>query len=292
MAESAGAGIDAAGRTGLRSRGSLPDRVRLAPGAWLLTPLYGLYTRRLRSRVRARPLPHHVAVILDGNRRWADVTGRHEPAAGHREGAAKLGELLGWCADLKIAELTVWALSIENLSRRPPAELASLVEVLSEGLPALALQAARDGAPVRIRVFGRIDALPQPLAEAARRVQADTAGNDGLCVNVALGYSGRAELVDATRALIDSLASRGIPAQEMASHVDAEAITRHLYTAEHSDPDLIVRTSGEIRLSGFLPWQSSHSEFYFTDVYWPAFRELDFLRAIRTFQQRERRFGS
>ena len=116
-------------------------------------------------------------------------------------------------------------------------------------------------------------------------------GNDGMCLNVALGYSGRDELVDAMRGLVRSLAEQGVPAEEMAERVDAEAIRRHLYTADHSDPDLIIRTSGEMRLSGFLPWQSSHSEFYFTDVYWPAFRELDFLRAVRTFQQRERRFG-
>jgi short-chain Z-isoprenyl diphosphate synthase len=258
----------------------------------VLAPLYRLYTHRLRTRVRAKPLPHHVAVILDGNRRWADLAGLREPGAGHRRGADKLGELLGWCADLGIGELTVWALSNENLSRRSADELVPLVEILSQELPLLSKRASRAGAPGRIRVFGRIDALPRPLAEAARRVQAETAGNEGLCVNIALGYSGRDELVDATRALIGSLAAQGVPADEMAEHVDAETITRHLYTADHSDPDLIVRTSGEVRLSGFLPWQSSHSEFYFTDVFWPAFRELDFLRAVRTFQQRERRFGS
>jgi len=155
----------------------------------------------------------------------------------------------------------------------------------------LSLRVPRGGAAVRIRVFGRIEALPRVLAEVASRVQAETAGNEGLCLNVALGYSGRDELVDATRGLIRWLAAEGVPPGPMAERVDAVAIQRHLYTADHSDPDLIIRTSGEMRLSGFLPWQSSHSEFYFTDVYWPAFRELDFLRAVRTYQQRERRFG-
>jgi short-chain Z-isoprenyl diphosphate synthase len=291
VSEGAGLGVGAAVGTGVRFRDRLRDRLRFSSGALLLAPLYRLYTHRLRSRVRAEPLPHHVAVILDGNRRWAKLVGLRELGAGHRRGADKLGELLGWCADLGIEELTVWALSNENLSRRPAEELAPLVEILSQELEALSKHASRAGSPVRIRVFGRIDALPRLLAEAARRVQAETAGNDGLCLNVALGYSGHDELVDATRALIGSLAARGIPAEKMAELVDAEAITRHLYTADHSDPDLIVRTSGEVRLSGFLPWQSSHSEFYFTDVYWPAFRELDFLRAVRTFQQRERRFG-
>jgi len=256
----------------------------------LLAPLYAVYTRRLRARVRGERPPHHVAVILDGNRRWAHLAGLREPGAGHRRGADKLGELIGWCSVLGIAELTVWALSTENLSRASD-ELAALLEILSKELAALSERAPRNGAPVRIRVFGRIDALPSALAETARRVQKQTAGNEGLRLNVALGYSGRNELVDATRALIGSLAAAGIPVEEMADHVDADAIARHLYTADHSDPDLIIRTSGEMRLSGFLPWQSSHSEFYFTDVYWPAFRELDFLRAIRTFQQRKRRFG-
>jgi short-chain Z-isoprenyl diphosphate synthase len=178
---------------------------------------------------------------------------------------------------------------MENLSRGTD-ELESLLEVLAEKLAALA-ERSDDSTPVRVRVFGRLDALPPALAAAARAVQEQTAANDGLCVNIALGYSGRDELVDATRALIRSLAQRGVAPAEMADHVDADAIARHLYTAEHSDPELIIRTSGEMRLSGFLPWQSSHSEFYFTDVYWPAFRELDFLRAVRTFQARERRFG-
>jgi short-chain Z-isoprenyl diphosphate synthase len=267
--------------------------VRTVRSGWrirhvLLAPVYGLYTRRLRARVLAGRVPEHVAVILDGNRRWASMVGLHEVGAGHRRGAEKLDELLAWCGGLGIAELTVWALSSENLAREP-AELEALLEVVAGKLAAL--PGGRRSAGVRIRVFGRVGMLPPRLAETARRVQEETAGNTGLCLNIALGYSGHDELVDATRALVRALAARGMPAEEMADHVDAAAIARHLYTAEHTDPELIICTSGEMRLSGFLPWQSSHSEFYFTDVYWPAFRELDFLRAIRTFQQRERRFG-
>jgi len=265
-------------------------RVRWRAGSALAAPLYALYTRRLRRRVRARPLPNHVAVILDGNRRWASLAGLHQPGAGHSRGADKLDELLCWCAGLGIGELTVWALSGENLAR-PRAELDELVAILVRKLTALAEHAPAGSSPPRIRVFGRIESLPRELAETARRVQAATADNRGLVLNVALGYSGRDELVDAVRKLIAALAAEDVPAGEMAAHVDAAALESHLYTAEHSDPDLIVRTSGEMRLSGFLPWQSSHSEFYFTDVYWPAFRELDFLRAVRTYQQRERRFG-
>jgi short-chain Z-isoprenyl diphosphate synthase len=261
--------------------------VAIRPNAarFLLYPVYSAYTSALRARVREQPLPEHVAVILDGNRRWANRAGIADPGAGHRQGAEKLGELIDWCSGLGIDELTVWALSNENLGRSSE-ELASLFEVLSQGLGRLS---QRQG--VRIRVFGRLEGLPAGLVETAHAVEAGTAGNEGIVLNVALGYSGRDELVDAARALVATLALQGIPAPELAERIDADGLERHLYTAEHSDPDLIIRTSGETRLSGFLPWQSSHSEIYFTDVYWPAFRELDFLRAIRTFQQRERRFG-
>lgn len=255
----------------------------------LLAPLYALYTHRLRSLVRSRRLPYHVAVILDGNRRWASLVGLHEVGAGHRRGADKLVELIGWCESLGIAELTVWALSNENMARAVD-ERDALLQVVTKSLPILAEAKGGRAAP-RIRVFGRLETLPLELTEAARAVQAETIANDGLLLNVALGYSGRDELVDATRSLIASLVEQRVPPEEMAGLVDAELIAQHLYTADHSDPDLIVRTSGEMRLSGFLPWQSSQSEFYFTDVYWPAFRELDFLRAVRTYQQRERRLG-
>lgn len=256
----------------------------------LLAPLYVLYTRRLRARVRAQPLPRHVAVILDGNRRWANSVGLREPGAGHRRGADKLAELVGWCERLGIRELTVWALSTENLARSE-AEVGALLDVLSQRLPTLGEPGGEGGSRPRIHVFGRLSALPAGLQETVSVVQERTAVNDGVRLNVALGYSGRDELVDATRALIASLVEQEVPANEMSEHVDADAIARHLYTAGHSEPDLIIRTSGEMRLSGFLPWQSSHSEFYFTDVYWPAFREIDFLRAVRSFQQRKRRFG-
>jgi short-chain Z-isoprenyl diphosphate synthase len=264
--------------------------LRRQPATVLLAPVYRIYTARLRRHVRHAPLPDHVAVILDGNRRWASLAGLPEPGAGHRRGADKIDELLSWCAYLGIGEVTVWALSNENLARSQ-IELSALHEIVADKLAGLEERARRQAPPMRIRVFGRLEALPERLSETIERVEAETAGHEGLTLNVALGYSGRDELVDATRALIRSLAAQGVRAEEMVAHVSPEMLASHLYTAEHSDPDLIIRTSGEMRLSGFLPWQSTHSEFYFTDVYWPAFRELDFLRAVRTFQQRERRFG-
>jgi short-chain Z-isoprenyl diphosphate synthase len=279
VTEQAGAGIRPAAR---RRRGRLA-RLRRRGGPVLLAPAYSLYTRRLRAQVRAAPLPQHVAVILDGNRRWATAVGLSEPGAGHRHGADKLDELRTG-APSSIGELTVWA----TLGREPRAHGRR------------ARRAARHPRGEAVRAVGaRPRSHPRSgasrrspaLAATVRRVEDATRGNGGLCLNVALGYSGRDELVDATRSLIRSLAAGGASPDEMAARVDAAAIERHLYTADPSDPDLIVRTSGEMRLSGFLPWQSSHSEFYFTDVYWPAFRELDFLRAVRTYQQRERRFG-
>jgi short-chain Z-isoprenyl diphosphate synthase len=254
----------------------------------LLAPLYTLYTNRLRHEVERSPLPAHVAVILDGNRRWASLVGLREPSAGHRAGADKLDELLDWCVELGIEQVTVWALSNENLAR-PGGEIAGLLEVVADKLEALA--ALHGPQAMRIRVFGRLEELPERLRRSIQSVETATEQHDGLRLHIALGYSGRDELVDAGRALVRRLAAEGVSPETMAEHITAEALAAHLYTAGEPDPDLIIRTSGEVRLSGFLPWQGAHSELYFTDVYWPAFRELDFLRALRSYQQRQRRFG-
>jgi short-chain Z-isoprenyl diphosphate synthase len=273
---------------GSRSLGLLWARASRWLAHLLLAPLYRLYTARLRHEVERAPLPTHVAVILDGNRRWASLVGLGEPSAGHLAGADKLDELLDWCAGLGIEQATVWALSNENLGR-PAGELAGLLEVVADKLERLAALHASQS--MRIRVFGRLEELPERLRRSIHAVEAATAHNDGLRLNIALGYSGRDELVDASRALVRRLAAEGIPPEAMAERVTAPALAAHLYTAGEPDPDLIIRTSGEVRLSGFLPWQGAHSELYFTDVFWPAFRELDFLRALRSYQQRHRRFG-
>jgi short-chain Z-isoprenyl diphosphate synthase len=254
----------------------------------LAAPVYRLYTNRLRHEVERLPLPAHVAVILDGNRRWASLAGLDAPMHGHRAGADKLDELLDWCVRLGIGQVTVWALSNENLGRSEE-EVSGLLGVVAEKLRSLAELHGRQS--MRIRVYGRLDDLPDTLREAIRAAENATAGNDGLRLNIALGYSGRDELVDATRALVKRLASEQLDPGAMAERITPEAIAGHLYTAGEPDPDLIIRTSGEVRLSGFLPWQGAHSELYFTDVYWPELRELDFLRALRTYQHRRRRFG-
>ena len=260
-------------------------------GDLALAPLYRVYTHRLRERVRRAPVPQHVAVIIDGNRRWASEFGLTEPSDGHRHGAAKIDELLSWCSALGIHDVTVWALSGENVGSRPTAQLEPLYETIATKLEALARDARDPALPLQIRVLGRREHLPDRLRQAVERAEAASA-DQGLRLNIALGYSGRDELVDACRRLIRDLVGEGVGSDGMAAHVTPEALAARLYTAGAPDPDLIIRTSGEVRMSGFLPWQSAHSEFYFTDVYWPAFRELDFLRALRTYQQRERRFGA
>jgi len=254
----------------------------------LVAPVYSFYTARLRHEVERLPLPAHVAVILDGNRRWASLAGFQEAADGHRAGADKLDELLDWCVRLGIGQVTVWALSNENLGRSAD-EVSGLLGVVADKLRSLAELHGRQS--VRIRVYGRLEELPEGLQEAIRFAEEATAENDGLRLNIALGYSGRDELVDATRALVKRLVSEDLDAAAMAERITPEAIASHLYTAGEPDPDLIIRTSGEVRLSGFLPWQGAHSELYFTDVYWPELRELDFLRALRTYQHRRRRLG-
>jgi short-chain Z-isoprenyl diphosphate synthase len=247
--------------------------------------VYRTYERRLESAVRDGPTPHHVGVILDGNRRWAKAMGYTDTAEGHRRGAAKIDELLGWCVELDIPIVTLWLLSTENLSRDPQ-EVGDLLEIIEDKVRALA--ADQDW---RVRVMGGLDLLPAPTRAVLERAEEDSAAHNVRILNVAVGYGGRQEIADAIKRLMESYASEGIELDEAAKKVTPDEIARFLYTAGLPDPDLIIRTSGEVRLSGFLLWQSAHSEFYFCDPYWPDFRKIDFLRAVRSYQQRARRFG-
>ncbi len=275
------------GGAGVRARVRTLGRV-VADAA--LAPVYRAYAARLRAAVLARPVPQHVALIMDGNRRWAREAGLREIRSGHRHGADKAVELLGWCSAVGIREVTLWALSLENLER-PAAEVEAITEIARETLEALAERDRVRRLEMSLRVIGRRDLLPERLREAAERGEAETRGRPGLRVTLALGYSGRDELVEAARSAVRTLVAEGTPADELADALTADRLAAHLYTRGSSDPDLIIRTSGEVRLSGFLPWQSAYSEYYFCEAYWPAFREIDFLRAIRTYQQRARRFG-
>ena len=229
-------------------------------------------------------------MILDGNRRWARAKGCSDAGAGHRRGADKIDELLDWCAPLGIEEITLWALSNENLGRpgrsSPPSSTSSATSS-TRSRSARCEPRDRDA----LRVIGRFEDLPSASRRPSARVEQSTAQQPGPSLTIALGYSGRDELIDACKTLVLSLADAGVPAARIAEEITRESLAARLYTAGVPDPDLIIRTSGEQRLSGFLPWQSAHSELYFTDVYWPAFRELDLLRALRTYQQRVRRHG-
>ena len=246
--------------------------------------LYGLYEKRVAASLAHQSLPRHVGVILDGNRRWAKSFG--EPAAhGHRRGADKIETFLGWSEDLGIEVVTLWMLSTDNLSRNAD-ELAALLTIIEDTVCSLAASKRW-----RLRIVGRLDALPDQLADRLRAAQAETEGVDGLHVNVAIGYGGRHEIADAVRGFLRERAEAGASLAEIAESIDVDNIAEHLYTKGQPDPELVIRTSGEQRLSGFLLWQSAHSEFYFCEAYWPDFRRVDYLRALRSYAVRERRLG-
>jgi short-chain Z-isoprenyl diphosphate synthase len=266
------------------------DAVGLRLAAVALRPAYAVYLRRLRAEVAAQPVPEHVAVIMDGNRRWAARSGHSDPGFGHRAGAEKALELVDWCAETGVREVTLWALSLENLARSDD-EVGTIAGIATDALTQLATGRRRTRIPVRLRVIGRRDVLPEALRTAIEDASSVSRDDGAMTVSVALGYSGRDELLEAFRATVRDLVTSGTDPAALAEALTEEALAAHLYTVGSSDPDLIIRTSGEIRLSGFLPWQSVYSEYYFSDAYWPAFREIDFLRAIRTYQQRRRRFG-
>jgi short-chain Z-isoprenyl diphosphate synthase len=253
----------------------------------LRRPLYRLYEERLLRALDRSRLPRHVGVIHDGHRRFARATGLPDYATSYRAGMDKVVEFLAWCRELGVPAVTCWLLSKENLAR-PAAELEPYFQVLADLCDRLPTEPG--AADLRIRVVGSLDLLPTALREAAQRLEARAAEGERR-LTIALAYAGRQEIVDAVQDLVRDLAGAGVSAAEMAGHIDAGALAAHLYTADLPDPDLVIRTSGESRLSGFLLWQAAYAEYSFVDVYWPAFRRVDFLRALRDFTRRERRFG-
>jgi short-chain Z-isoprenyl diphosphate synthase len=249
---------------------------------------YSIYERRLAAALADRPLPGHVGVMVDGNRRWAREMGFVDPNDGHRVGAERIKQLLRWCDDVGIGHVTVWLLSTDNLSR-PAAELDPLLQIIED----LATELAADGQPWRLRMVGALDLLPPHHATALKSAAERTVDRTGGAqVNLAICYGGRREIADAVRSLLHEHARAGASLEEVAELMDVDHIAQHLYTRGQPDPDLVIRTSGEQRLGGFLLWQSAYSEFYFCDVNWPGFRRVDFLRALRNYANRQRRFGS
>ncbi|WP_122261311.1 isoprenyl transferase [Ornithinimicrobium cerasi] len=247
--------------------------------------VYRAYTSSLRRQLPAEQLPRHIGVMLDGNRRWARERGAAS-ADGHRAGADNIAPFLGWCEEAGVEVVTLWLLSTDNLNR-PPSELEPLLGII-EGVVTDLSQTRR----WQVRVVGALDLLPPETAARLGEAASRTADVSGMVVNVAIGYGGRREIADAVCSMLEEAAAQGRTLEDLASTVTVEDIAAHLYTKGQPDPDLVIRTSGEQRLGGFLLWQSAHSEFYFCEAYWPDFREVDFVRALRAYAERERRFGS
>ena len=250
---------------------------------------YAWYARRLRDRLAGHTLPGHVAIVMDGNRRWARQMGFANASLGHQYGAEHLERVLDWCAEVGINRVTVFVASTDNVRKRESAEVRFLMRVIEDVIGRRMLAPTNRW---QVHVAGRLDILPDSTAHAlklARDTTRDCATDADL--TVAVGYDGRQEIVDAVRSLLDHQANTGRTLAELADRLTAGDIAAHLYTGGQPDPDLVIRTSGEVRMSGFLLWQAAYAELYFCDVYWPAFRKVDFFRALRAYSGRRRRFG-
>ncbi|MFR9727239.1 isoprenyl transferase [Streptomyces sp. MS19] len=243
-----------------------------------------LYARRVEGRLDTEQAPKHIGVILDGNRRWAKAAGS-TTKEGHEAGAAKIRDLLGWCEETDVEVVTLWMLSTDNLNREPR-ELEQLLSIVEGAVRDL----AADGR-WRVHHVGALDVLPERTRRVLREAEERAGDRAGILVNVAIGYGGRQEIADAVRSLLAKRATEGQTLGQVAESLSVEDISEHLYTRGQPDPDLVIRTSGEQRLSGFMLWQSAHSEYWFCEAYWPAFRKVDFLRALRDYAARHRRYG-
>ena len=248
--------------------------------------VYRLYESRIQAHLSPDAMPHHVGVIIDGNRRWARKEGLANPNDGHRVGAAHIANLLGWCAEAGIRLVTLWLLSTDNL-RRDDVELQPLLQIITDVVDDL----AAPDQPWKLHVMGTMEVLPTWMVTRLTAAEMRTAGRTGVEVNIAVGYGGRQEITDAVKSMLQAGVQSGRTLPEIIEDLDVDTIADHLYTSGQPDPDLVIRTSGEQRLSGFLLWQSAHSEYWFYEADWPDFRRVDFLRALRDFAARHRRFG-
>lgn len=253
-------------------------------------PFYALYERHLASEVAAWRLPHHIGIIMDGNRRFARASGLATASDGHARGAEKLREVLSWCYEFGIPVVTVWSFSLDNLNR-DTTEVESLLHLFERETRRLAEHSDVHTNQVRVRYLGKLELLPEGLRQAIANAERLTAGYDRFQLNIAMAYGGREEISEAFRRYLADHAKNGRALADVLASFDDRAIEPYLYTSGLPEPDLILRTSGEVRMSGFLLWQSAYAEFYFCDTHWPAFRRIDLLRALRSYHQRQRRFG-
>lgn len=246
--------------------------------------LYSIYERRLIREIDETRIPCHVGIILDGNRRWAKELGS-SAATGHRKGADHVDEVLGWCHEAGIEIVTLWMLSTDNLNRTNE-ELRELIGIIAETVENLA-----SSGKWQIRIIGDLNLVPDDAGARLRAAAAVSSGAPGMAVNIAVGYGGRHEITDAVRAYLREQDAAGATLAEAAQGLNVSTITEHMYTSGQPDPDLIIRSSGEQRMSGFMLWQAVHTELYFCEAYWPEFRRTDLLRALRDYSARERRMG-
>ena len=249
--------------------------------------IHNIYERILWNQIKNGDKPNHVGIILDGNRRWALNHG-FPSSVGHNFGAKKVEELLSWCMDLGINILTIYVFSTENFERQPD-EVDEIMNLLRTKLEEALYDDRIDDNKINIKALGRIHLLPEDVLELIRKVERKTEFYDRFYLNIAVAYGGRAEIVDATRKIAEKIQSDEL----LLTDINETLFEKNLYTSHlpKSNPDIIIRTSGEERLSGFLLWQSAYSELIFLDAYWPDFRKIDFWRSIRTYQSRTRRYG-
>ncbi len=256
----------------------------------VLRPVYKVYEWWLWRQIKKGPFPRHVAVIPDGNRRWARYLGM-DPREGHTYGYERLRDALDWLWDLNVRAVTIYSTSYENCIKRSRDELEHLFRLLRKGIEELVTKGEIDKRRIRVKFFGRLDIVPEDLRKLMKELENYSAKYSERYLNIAVCYGGRQEIVDAVKRLVkDAVAGR------LNGEIDEEVFRKYLYTShlsgELEQPDLVIRTSGEMRISNFLLWQIAYSELYFCEVYWPEFRKIDLWRAIRSFQRRERRFGA
>ena len=246
---------------------------------------YSAYEKKLLKKVLNGPIPKHLAVIMDGNRRFAQKLGM-ESVKGHVAGREKLEEVMNWCLELDIKVLTVYAFSTENIKRNPE-EVNFLMKMFAENFRKVSDNEKVHKNKIRIRAIGKIDSLPKEVQESIRYAEEKTKNYDKYLFNIAVAYGGREEILNAVKRIAEDVKNNKIEEKD----IDEKLMSSYLYTSDLPDPDLILRTSGEERISNFLLWQIAYSELYFADVYWPGLRKIDFLRAIKSYQERKRRFG-
>ncbi|MBU3902102.1 MAG: di-trans,poly-cis-decaprenylcistransferase [Candidatus Thermoplasmatota archaeon] len=247
--------------------------------------VYNVYEKKLLNKVLNAPVPKHLAIIMDGNRRFAQKLGM-DPAIGHLAGSDKLEEVMNWCIELGINVLTVYAFSTENIKRNKD-EADFLMNLFAENFRKVGDDERVHKNKMRIKAIGKIENLPKNVQDAIKYAEEKTKNYDKYFFNIAVAYGGREEILNAVKRIAGDVKKGKIKEED----INEKLMSSYLYTSDLPDPDLILRTSGEERISNFLLWQLAYSELYFSDVYWPGFRKIDFLRAIKSYQERKRRFG-